>query len=573
MATNLNVSELDFDKIQTNLKTHLQAQTEFQDYNFDGSNLATLVDALAYATHYNGVYANAAVNESFLDSAQVRNSIVSHAKALGYTPSSATAPSATIRLVFNTATSSVNIDKGTKFSGTYQGTSYNFVTIDAYTATNDTGIYTIDIPISQGEYFTKTYTWLDNTTQRFVLNEVDIDRASIDVAVNGDFWVLNEGELALLDGDSQVFFVQENQDNQTEVYFGPDSGLFGARPLNNNPIIISYVRTKGAASNGTTTFSIPGLVGGFDAQDITITTVDASTLGSDAEEIENIRFRAPKNYERQGRAVTSEDYKAIISDRFGDVQAINVWGGEENDPPKYGKVLIAIKPTVGEELSPITKTKLIDEILKPYNIVAITPEIVDPEYIYVATNSNIKYKKSLTNKSTGELTTVVEAAIEAQFNSDLNEFGSTLRYSGIVASIDNAEASIISNVTTIQMSRRFLKDSTNTAGIYEIQYYNKIIPGTVVSSTIVKTDVADYAIMDDGLGVMTLYNITAQAFENIEMGTVDYTTGKIELNGFLTEIDINQSISIYAAPEDTDISSEKNLLILFDSATIEATPI
>ena len=573
MATNLNVSELDFDKIQTNLKTHLQAQTEFQDYNFDGSNLATLVDALAYATHYNGVYANAAVNESFLDSAQVRNSIVSHAKALGYTPSSATAPSATIRLVFNTATSSVNIDKGTKFSGTYQGTSYNFVTIDAYTATNDTGIYTIDIPISQGEYFTKTYTWLDNTTQRFVLNEVDIDRASIDVAVNGDFWVLNEGELALLDGDSQVFFVQENQDNQTEGYFGPDSGLFGARPLNNNPIIISYVRTKGAASNGTTTFSIPGLVGGFDAQDITITTVDASTLGSDAEEIENIRFRAPKNYERQGRAVTSEDYKAIISDRFGDVQAINVWGGEENDPPKYGKVLIAIKPTVGEELSPITKTKLIDEILKPYNIVAITPEIVDPEYIYVATNSNIKYKKSLTNKSTGELTTVVEAAIEAQFNSDLNEFGSTLRYSGIVASIDNAEASIISNVTTIQMSRRFLKDSTNTAGIYEIQYYNKIIPGTVVSSTIVKTDVADYAIMDDGLGVMTLYNITAQAFENIEMGTVDYTTGKIELNGFLTEIDINQSISIYAAPEDTDISSEKNLLILFDSATIEATPI
>jgi len=573
MATNLNVSELDFDKIQTNLKTHLQAQTEFQDYNFDGSNLATLVDALAYATHYNGVYANAAVNESFLDSAQVRNSIVSHAKALGYTPSSATAPSATIRLVFNTATSFVNIDKGTKFSGTYQGTSYNFVTIDAYTATNDTGIYTIDIPISQGEYFTKTYTWLDNTTQRFVLNEVDIDRASIDVAVNGDFWVLNEGELALLDGDSQVFFVQENQDNQTEVYFGPDSGLFGARPLNNNPIIISYVRTKGAASNGTTTFSIPGLVGGFDAQDITITTVDASTLGSDAEEIENIRFRAPKNYERQGRAVTSEDYKAIISDRFGDVQAINVWGGEENDPPKYGKVLIAIKPTVGEELSPITKTKLIDEILKPYNIVAITPEIVDPEYIYVATNSNIKYKKSLTNKSTGELTTVVEAAIEAQFNSDLNEFGSTLRYSGIVASIDNAEASIISNVTTIQMSRRFLKDSTNTAGIYEIQYYNKIIPGTVVSSTIVKTDVADYAIMDDGLGVMTLYNITAQAFENIEMGTVDYTTGKIELNGFLTEIDINQSISIYAAPEDTDISSEKNLLILFDSATIEATPI
>jgi hypothetical protein len=573
MATNLNVSELDFDKIQTNLKTHLQAQTEFQDYNFDGSNLATLIDALAYATHYNGVYANAAVNESFLDSAQVRNSIVSHAKALGYTPSSATAPSATIRLVFNTATSSVNIDKGTKFSGTYQGTSYNFVTIDAYTATNDTGIYTIDIPISQGEYFTKTYTWLDNTTQRFVLNEVDIDRASIDVAVNGDFWVLNEGELALLDGDSQVFFVQENQDNQTEVYFGPDSGLFGARPLNNNPIIISYVRTKGAASNGTTTFSIPGLVGGFDAQDITITTVDASTLGSDAEEIENIRFRAPKNYERQGRAVTSEDYKAIISDRFGDVQAINVWGGEENDPPKYGKVLIAIKPTVGEELSPITKTKLIDEILKPYNIVAITPEIVDPEYIYVATNSNIKYKKSLTNKSTGELTTVVEAAIEAQFNSDLNEFGSTLRYSGIVASIDNAEASIISNVTTIQMSRRFLKDSTNTAGIYEIQYYNKIIPGTVVSSTIVKTDVADYAIMDDGLGVMTLYNITAQAFENIEMGTVDYTTGKIELNGFLTEIDINQSISIYAAPEDTDISSEKNLLILFDSATIEATPI
>jgi len=467
----------------------------------------------------------------------------------------------------------VNIDKGTKFSGTYQGTSYNFVTIDAYTATNDTGIYTIDMPISQGEYFTKTYTWLDNTTQRFVLNEVDIDRASIDVAVNGDFWVLNEGELALLDGDSQVFFVQENQDNQTEVYFGPDSGLFGARPLNNNPIIISYVRTKGAASNGTTTFSIPGLVGGFDAQDITITTVDASTLGSDAEEIENIRFRAPKNYERQGRAVTSEDYKAIISDRFGDVQAINVWGGEENDPPKYGKVLIAIKPTVGEELSPITKTKLIDEILKPYNIVAITPEIVDPEYIYVATNSNIKYKKSLTNKSTGELTTVVEAAIEAQFNSDLNEFGSTLRYSGIVASIDNAEASIISNVTTIQMSRRFLKDSTNTAGIYEIQYYNKIIPGTVVSSTIVKTDVADYAIMDDGLGVMTLYNITAQAFENIEMGTVDYTTGKIELNGFLTEIDINQSISIYAAPEDTDISSEKNLLILFDSATIEATPI
>jgi len=573
VATNLNVSELDFDKIQTNLKTHLQAQTEFQDYDFDGSNLATLVDALAYATHYNGVYANAAVNESFLDSAQVRNSIVSHAKAIGYTPSSATAPSATIKLVFNTATSAVTIDKGTKFNGTYQGTSYSFVTTDAYTATNDTGVYTIDMPISQGEYYTKTYTWLDSTNQRFVLNEDDIDRSTISVRVNGDYWVLNEGDISNLDGDSKVFFVQENHDGQSEVYFGPDSGLFGARPTNNNSITISYVRTKGAASNGTTTFSIPGLVGGFDAQDITITTVDASSLGSDAEDIEDIRFRAPKNYERQGRAVTAEDYKAVISDRFGDVEAINVWGGEDNDPPKYGKVLISIKPTVGEELSPITKAKIVDEILKPYNIVAITPEIVDPDYLYVTVKSNIKYDKALTNKSSGEISSVVETAISAQFTSDLKEFGSVLRYSRLISAIDNAETAISSNITTVEMSRRFRQDSTNSSGIYELPNYNAIIPGTVVSSTITKTGGNDFALMDDGLGKMTLYNITTQGFENTDIGTVDYDSGKISLKGFTTDIDDNQVISMYSSPVDTDISSNQNLLVLFDSAIIETTAI
>jgi len=573
MSTNLNVSELDFDKIQTNLKTYLQAQTEFQDYNFDGSNLATLVDALAYATHYNGVYANAAVNESFLDSAQIRNSIVSHAKAIGYTPSSVTAPEATIRLTFNTATAAVTIDRGTKFNGTFQGTTYTFVTTDAYTATNDSGLYTIDIPISQGEYFTKTYTWLDNTTQHFVLNENDIDRESIAVAVAGNYWILNSGDIANLDSNSTIFFVQENHDGQTEVYFGPDSGLFGVHPKNNNSIEISYVRTKGSASNGCTTFSIPGLVGGFDAQDITISTVDSASLGSDAEELEDIRFRAPKNYERQGRAVTAEDYKAIISDRFGDVEAINVWGGENNDPPKYGKVMISIKPTVGEELSPITKTKIVDEILKPYNIVSITPEIVDPDYIYVTVATNVKYNKALTNKSSGEIATLAETAIVNRFGADLRNFGSTLRYSEIVSALSAIDDSIVSNVTELQMSRRFLQDSSNSSGIYNIPYYNAIIPGTIVSSTIVKTGGKSYAIMDNGLGVMTLYNITDQAFENISMGTVDYDTGYIALNGFTISIDDNQTISLYAKSVDTDISSNQNLLILFDSASVETTAI
>jgi len=573
MATNLNVSELDFDKIQTNLKTHLQAQTEFQDYNFDGSNLATLVDALAYATHYNGVYANAAVNESFLDSAQVRNSVVSHAKSIGYTPSSVTSPSATIRLVFNTATSAVSIDKGTKFSGTYQGTSYNFVTTDAYTVTNDTGTYTIDILISQGEYFSKTYTWVDNTNQSFVLNEVDIDRSSIDVAVNGDYWILNEDDISNLDANSKIFFVQENQDNQTEIYFGPDSGLFGAHPSNNIAININYVRTKGADSNGCSTFSIPGLVGGFDATDITISTVDAASLGSDAETIEDIRFRAPKNYERQGRAVTSSDYKAIISDRFGDVEAINVWGGEENDPPKYGKVLISIKPTVGDELSPITKARIIDEILKPYNIVAITPEILSPDYLYVLVKSNIKYNKALTSKSAGEISAVVEDAITAQFTADLKEFGSVLRYSRLISAIDSSEDAISSNITTVEMSRRFRQEEANTSGIYELPYYNALIPGTIVSSTIVKTGGNEFALMDDGLGKMTLYNITTSGFENTDIGEVDYTSGKVSLAGFTTDIDDNQVISMYGAPVDTDISSNKNLLVLFDSAVIETTAI
>jgi hypothetical protein len=571
MTQQLNTSELDFNKIKDNLKDFMRSQSDLNDYDFEGSNLSILLDAMAYITHYQGVYVNAAVNESFLDTAIRRNSIISHAKSIGYTPNSTKAAQATINLKFNEAENDANniigvtIAKGAKFIGSYQGSIYNFVTFDTYSTSYP---YSIDIPIKQGSYHTKTFTWLDGTVQNFILNESDIDRDSISLKVNGVFWTYSNGDLTNVDASSQVFYIQENYDNKTELYFGPDSGLFGLRPNNGDTLEVEYIRSDGAAANGVDVFSIPGLVGGYDAQGISISLVDVASLGMDPEDIEDVRFRAPKNYERQDRAVSADDFKAILLDEFGDIDAINVWGGETNDPPQYGKVMISIKPNTGERLSPMTKTDIINRILKPYNIVAITPVIVDPEYVYITINSKVTYYRNKTQKSQGEMIELISDIIKTKYEDSLRDFGSTLRYSSVVTAIDNADVAINSNITDIQMARRFNPDSNNVSGLYDLYYHNPIKPGTIISSSIIKTGGDTYALMDDGLGVMTLYNITQEAFTSINIGTIDYTKGIIYLRNFNIDIDTTQMISIYAVPSNTDVKSSQNVLILFDVANI-----
>jgi hypothetical protein len=567
---------LDFNDIREDLKTYLRAQSEFSDYDFDGSGLSVLIDTLAYATHYNALHANAAVAESFMDSALRRNSVVSHAKTIGYTPSSTTASAATVSLTFTDADLEqydevgVTIERGSKFIGVYQGETYPFVTTDTYTVTYP---YQIDVPISQGVYHSKTFTWHEGVSQEFILGEDDLDRSTINLKVNDVFWSFNDGDLSDVDGESIMFYTQENYNGQTEIYFGPSSGRFGARPKDGDVIEVSYLRSEGGIPNGADVFSIPGLIGGYDAQSISIYTVSPASLGASAESIEDIRFRAPKNYERQNRTVTSDDFKAIIAEKFGNVASINVWGGEKNTPPQYGKVLISIKPKTGTTLSPISKAYIIDEVLSDYSVVGITPVIIDPEYVYVTVNSKVSYFKNNTAKSHGEMIAAVNLAVTHEFSDSLNKFGSTLHYSSLIGAVDNCERAIVSNNTTLQMSKRFTQDVTNLQGVYTLQYYNAIKPGTVISSELVHTGYDSRVLMDDGLGKMTLYNINQEVFESVNMGTVDYNTGIVYIDNFTTNIDIGQNISMYCVSQDVNISSNQNALILLDRANIEMVAI
>jgi len=478
--SNIQITDLDFNLIKTNLKRFLQSQNELKDYNYEGSALSTLLDVLAYNTQYQAYYLNMVANEMFLDSALQRASVVSHAKLLNYTPQSASASRAVIDLVMNNVNvSSLTLPKFTSFlSEAIDGVSYKFVTLDSVTQNTNLANNTVtfdNVTIKQGEPVSLTFTYdsAANPTAIFELPDSSIDTTTITVTVQqsssnsfSEVFTLVDDYLSL-NNNTKAFFLQESNNETYQIYFG--DGLLGKALVDGNIVSVSYIITSGTAATGANNFVLMDTISGFSSS--VITPVLAATQGAEKETIESIKYTAPKSYSAQGRAVTKEDYIYLIQNNAGvfPIDAVNVWGGEENDPPVYGAVFVAIKPSGGFLLTPSQKAIIEEEIIKPISVLTVQPRIIDVDYTYLVINSNILYDPKLTTLTSSQLQTQVLSAIQNFAADTLNTFNSTFKLSTLISTVQSVSPSFITNDAGIVLQKRIVPN-LNTPTTYTLNF-------------------------------------------------------------------------------------------------------
>ena len=542
----LIVSDLDFDLIKTNLKNFLQGQSQFQDYDFEGSSLSVLLDILSYNTHYLAYLANMATNELYLDSADIRNNIVSLAKMIGYTPSSPRAPMANINVRLNNATgTSVTMNKGTVFTTTVNDVSYQYVTNSDFTTIPVNGVYEFsNITIYEGTLVTFKYTYdVNDVDQRFIIPSANADTSTLKVSVQTSSSDSSTSTYSLAGGynnvnsTSKVYFIQESEDNKYEVYFG--DGINGASLDDGNIVILQYIVTNKTAANGASSFSLQGNVGGF--TNVSITTNSSAQGGAEGETDESIRHNAPLQYTAQQRAVTTTDYETLVQSLYPNALSVSAWGGEDDETPRYGIVKIAIKAASGSTLTETTKQSIIDS-LKPYNVASVSPQIVDPQTTSILLTVNAKYDAKSTTKSTDTLRSDIITAITNYNTSTLQKFDAVFRYSKLTGLIDGTDTSILSNITTIKMRKRFTPTLASSTR-YDIYFRNALFnphsghntaAGGILSSTGFKVTGSDFEMFldDDGAGNVRRYYLQSgiRTYANETQGTIDYDTGQITLN-------------------------------------------
>ena len=552
MASNkLTITDLEFDDIKSNLKTYLSAQSQFQDYDFAGSGMDVLLDVLAYNTHYMGYYANMAVNEMFIDSASLRESVVSHAKHLNVIPNSVTAAEATLSMTFTPSGSptSLTIAKNTKFTTSISGVSYNFIT----TATRSILPIT-DLKIKEGTILNKKYTVdISNIIQRFIIPNTNVDTSTISVQVQNsasDTTVVtwtdgNSLDITTITSNQKVFFFQEVEGGKYEILFG--DGAVGKQLADGNIIFIEYMVTSGDVANKASTFTAVGTVAGLSSSGYVLTTADAASGGSPIESVTSLKNNAPKLYQAQKRATTKEDYKSILLGERNDIESVTIYGGEDASPPVYGKVYIAVKPTGDSSYSAATKDAIKSSILKKTNVVTVTPELVDPIYYYLLIDTIINYDPVtlLTNEDT--LKTLISSSISKYFTSDLQKFDNKFRYSKLAGIIDDTNSSIRNSKTSIKYQMQIAPTTLAVAATYTMEFNTTLFKGTLTSTAFTASDGFTYTLIDDSLGnvklvrstyssgtitidVPTTYMTLVSGSENL--GTIDYTTGKVILNSF-----------------------------------------
>ena len=589
----LSISQLDFDGIKTNLKRFLSNQSQFKDYDFEGSGMAVLMDLLAYNTHYLAYNANVAANEMFIDTADMRNSIVSLAKALGYTPNSATAPYADINVVVNDATGSTLVmSAGTQFTTTVDSLSYNFVTIGSNTISPIDNVYTFsNLKIYEGTYVTYQYTY-DSTDvdQRFLIQSASADVTTLTVQVQNSSTdtVINTYTKATsiteLDSTSKVYFLQEAEDGKFEVYFG--DGVTGKALTNGNIIILKYVVTNKTAANGASSFSLSGNIGGF--SNVTLTVNSNAANGAEPETNQSIKFNAPKSYAAQDRAVTVEDYKAKVKELYANTQSISAWGGEDAETPFYGRVYISINPKSGSTLTQTTKNSIIDS-LKRYSVASVTPVIVDPETTNIILTSTVKYDKTATSKTADTLKSETIEDLTAYNSNTLQSFDSMLRHSKLIEIIDDVDTSILSNITTLKIRKSFtptIGSSTNYTVSFSNALYNphsghNASAGGILVSTGFKigSSANEYFFDDDGAGNIRRYYLVGdvRTYADNSAGTIDYATGAIAVNALnISSISnirglASTIVELTVTPNSNDIVPLRNQILNIDVANSSIT--
>ena len=580
MAANstISVTELDFDDIKVSLKNFLKSQPEFLDFNFEGSAISLLIDMLAYNTYQNAYYTSMVGNEMFLDSAQLRESVVSRAKMLNYMPTSARGANTnfTITITPTGSPTSVTVDKNTEWTASVDGQTLKFVTPEAYTLTSDNN-YSGTITVVEGQPLTHRFTVDNLDTQRFILPNENVDTSSIVVDVQESATDTSStrynlaNDLTQVQANSAVYFLEEESENRYEVYFG--DGVLGKAPTNGNIVIINYRSCNGILGNDIGTFTDPSTVAG---SSVFTKTVNANTAGGAAfETVDSIKFNAPKNFEAQNRAVLAEDYKRIILRETGDIQSISVWGGEENDPPIYGKVYLAVKPVTGNVISSTRKNQIKD-ILKKHNVLSIDTEFVDAQYLYVNPTTTVRWDPNATTLSAGAVQDKISTAISTFETNNLNDFEKQkFRFSQFTRVIDDADPSVLSSLTDILMERRFVP-STTTKATYNIPFNQKLFHphaghAYAISSSKFTFNNQDSYLDDDGNGNIRIYYLNAagqRVVLDAAAGTVNYTTGLVKLDAFLPTTYTGSFLSIYAEPNDKDITAVRNQILLIANAKV-----
>ena len=591
MATNLNVTELDFADIKNNLKNFLKQQTEFNDYDFEGSGLNILLDVLAYNTHYNALNAHYSLNESFLDSAQIRGNVVTRAKLLGYTPRSVLSPRAKVDIVVtkpNTGTipTVLELTKGTKLNTVVSGEEFQFVVLNTQQATLSGTTWTFnDVTLVEGNTRELKYR-VDNDieNQKFQLSDFDADTSTLRVRVQANeestaFDVYTKFEtLKGVDSTSKVYYLQENPSGYYEVYFG--DGVTGFKPTNNNIVTVDYVTTKGTESNGANSFTMVDDIGGFSSIGVTLDTAAAG--GAEEETMESIRFNAPLTFISQNRAVTADDYASIIKKEFSNIDSISTWGGEDNDPPDYGRVYICIKPLLAETLTTAEKTSITGAILKGKNVVSITPEIVDPNFTYLELDVSFKYNPNLTDRSSVELQSVVRDTITDYNFNNLNKFDGVFRHSQLTRNIDNSDPAIL-NTTVRPRMFQSITPVNNALNNFSLSFSSPFFQSGnstafLISSTAFKINNVDHFFGDEPITDSTskrnviVYKVVNDVNTTVikSAGEIDVDKGTIILNNFTP--DAVTPIKITVLPNSLDLGPKRDQLISIDNSFVVITP-
>lgn len=487
----LQVAELDFDTIKRNLREFMQAQSEFSDYNFEGSGLSTLLDVLAYNTHYMGYYLNMVANEMFIDTALTRGAVVSHAKLLGYTPRSRVASKAAVDLtvtpVANDSNSSIIIPRFTRFiSETKDGINYIFVTPSARIVSKNTttGLFNVEnLEIKEGQPVTFSYTYNSQTNpnQVFELQDSGIDTSTLFVAVqkstqnaNLETFILAQ-DATNVDEAAAVYYLEENKNGRYQIYFGDD--VIGKKLFDGNIVIVSYVVTSGLSANGLKSFRLLDSI--LTNTTTTVTLRSESSAGAIAETIDQIKFTAPKSYIAQNRAVTKNDYIALINRDYPYFEAINVWGGEDNDPPVYGKVFFTAKPLGGYEITTTEIEFVKNNIIKPFSVLTVTPEYVAADYNYLNLSVEVNFDPTRTNKTAEEVKATIVSTIRNFANTSLDTFNNSFKVSQLSRVIDDSENSITSNDVKVIIEKRFAPDTTRSQS-YSINFGTELQQGTTL---------------------------------------------------------------------------------------------
>jgi len=589
------VSNLDFEDIKTSLKEYMRAQSEFTDYDFDGSALATLIDTLAYNTYYTAFNTNMVVNELFIDSATLRDNVVAIAKQLGYRPKSATAPTAYVSFTATygnpTTDTELILKKGTGFISSFDNNVYQYVVTDDVKAQviNDVATFT-NVEVKEGTQLVNTFTVNSSLkSQKFILDNENIDTNTIRVKVfptGGSFsepYLVADNILGV-DATSKVFFLDEIEDQRYEILMG--DGVLGKKLENNARIEVSYLTTAGPESNGVRTFVFSGVLenpNGVTPSNITtsITSTVASAGGEEIESTQKIKYTAPKAYGTQERAVTAQDYEAIVRKVYPATSDIIIFGGEDQEPPEYGKVFIALKPTDASYLTSLTKNRIIQE-LKKYVVASVEPKLIDPSILFVELTSKIYYNGEMTDQTTSQIRDKVIGSVQSYLDtSDTEKFNGKFRYSKMVGVIDDADKSINSNLTSITMRKDFYP-SLNSTFYYELCFQNAFdedCDDPVLSSTGFRvTEYPNFDVyVEDRNKKIVLYRLDSVTGEKVvldsDIGDIDYEKGELKMYN-LTIIKgsfFDNRISVRVKPLLNDVKALREVYLDVDVANSSFT--